>query len=251
MTRKHGVMAFVAAAAMLATLAAQAQPPGGGRGRGAGGCPGGGMIMGPGMGLLQLLRIQDVQDELQMTPEQKDKLRDLAPARAGAGARLQDMQDLPAEERRAKMAELAKEMQERSEKQLAEILKPDQIKRLKEIGLQAAEATMGLANALLSPDVTKALELTSEQIDKLQEIQRSLGEARRGLGLGRDATPEERREKTAPLLKESSEKALQVLTAQQKETWQKLQGKKLDVDYSALMQRGGGRDGSGRRRGGQ
>ena len=76
---------------------------------------------------------------VQLTADQKDKLRDLTPAAGGMREQMQSLRDLP-QESQAKMAELMRENQQKTKKQLAEVLKPDQLKRLDQIALQATEA---------------------------------------------------------------------------------------------------------------
>ena len=197
------------------------------------------MMGGPGGNLLGLLRNQDVQNDLQLTTDQKDKLRDAAQGMGNMRERMQGLQDLSQEQRQAKMQEIMKEMQEKTEKQLAEILQPAQLQRLKEIRLQV----MGAA-ALALPEVAKALDITAEQTEKLKAIQQQLQEKRREAMQGAaDLSQEERekmRETMQQMAKDATAKALEVLTPQQKEAFEKLKGKKIDIDLSTLMLQGRG-----------
>jgi hypothetical protein len=242
MLRRYCVFACVLTCAMMMATAAIAQPPGGRQGGGRGGF-GGGMMGGPGANLMGLLRSQDVQNDLQLTTDQKDKLQDAAQA-MGMGnmrERMQGLQDLSQEERMAKMQEIMKEMQEKTEKQLAEILQPAQLARLKEIRLQV----MG-AGALALPEVSKALDITAEQTEKLKAIQQQIQDkVREAMQGSQDLSQEERMAKMRELrqqtMKEATEKALEILTPQQKVTFEKLKGKKIDIDLSTLgQQRPGG-----------
>jgi Spy/CpxP family protein refolding chaperone len=231
MARRFGVITLALLCAMLIVASAMAQPPGGGGG------PGGfgpGMMGGMGANLMRLLRNQDVQNDLQLTTDQKDKLRDAAQS-MGMGNmrdRMQELRDLAPEERQTKMQELMKEMQEKTEKQLAEILQPAQLDRLKEIRLQV----MGGA-ALALPEVAKALNITDEQTEKLKAIQQQVQDKMREAV--QDLSQEERmakmREIGPQMRTEALAKVLEVLTPQQKEAFEKLKGKKIDIDLSTLM----------------
>ena len=241
MVRRYGVFAIALMCMMLIVASAMAQPPGGRLGGGPGGF-GGGMMGGPGGGFLGLLRNQDVQNDLQLTTDQKDKLRDAAQGMGNMRERMQGLQDLPQEERREKMQEIMKEVQEKTEKQLAEILQPAQLQRLKEIRLQVIGAA-----ALALPEVAKALDITAEQTEKLKAIQQDMQDKMREAMQGAaDLSQEERREKMRTMMqqgmKDAAAKALEILTPQQKEAFEKLKGKKLDIDLSTLLgpQRPGG-----------
>jgi hypothetical protein len=239
MARRCGTFALALVCAMLIVVSAMAQPPGGRRGGGPGGF-GGGMMGGPGGNLLGLLRSQDVQNELQLTTDQKDKLQDAAQSMGNMRERMQGLQDLSQEERRAKMQEIMTEMQEKTEKQLAEILQPAQLQRLKEIRLQVIGAA-----ALALPEVAKALDITAEQTDKLKAIQQQMQDKMREAMQGAaDLSQEERmakmRETMQQGMKDGAAKALEVLTPQQKEAFEKLKGKKIDIDLSTLMPQGQG-----------
>ncbi len=185
-------------------------------------------MMGPGGGMFVLLRLEQVQKELNLSDEQKEKIKELAkemmPGRPSEG------QAPSPEDRRA--------MMEKVQKKLAEILKPEQLERLKQIQLQAQGAA-----ALGNPEVVKTLGITDDQRAKLKTLRDEAdGKRRELIGSMRDLSREERREKMAEnqekirqIQKELMEKALAVLTPEQREKFEKLQGKKIDLDFSALM----------------
>jgi Spy/CpxP family protein refolding chaperone len=191
MSRSLSVFALTVLGAMLVAVSAYAQPneggAPGGRGRGMGG---------PGM----LLRSEQIQKELKLTDEQKEKVKALAAEPRG------NRQDM--------------------EKKIAEILKPEQVERLKQIRLQ-----MGGAAALANREVVKALGLSDDQVAKLKAIQDA---ARAKM---QDVPREERRAKMAEMRKETMDKAIEVLTPPQREKYEKLKGAKIDIDFSALRQR--------------
>jgi delta 1-pyrroline-5-carboxylate dehydrogenase len=244
MARKYGLIILVGflGAALLAAEA-NAQPQGGGRGaRGMGGMgPGGG-----GMGLLMLVQNEKVQKELEIVDDQKTKLTELSTEqRTAMRDMFTSMQDLSQEERQTKM----QEMQDKFQKKLADILLPKQLERLKEIQLQA-EGPMALAN----PDIAKALNLTSEQQDKVKAIRDEAQAKVRELFTGmQDLSQEERRAKMTEMqtkmqtmTKELGDKLLTILTPDQVAQFDKMKGAKVDIDFSTLMRGNrGNRGGAG------
>ena len=110
-------------------------------------------------GLLALLFVKAVQRDLQLTPEQIDKLKEVRKTAFRGGA-------ASLEELLTKMAAQAAE----TKKKVEAILTPEQMERLKEIHLQAAGP-----GALADPDVRKALNLTDEQVEKIKKLRDDLG----------------------------------------------------------------------------
>lgn len=219
---------------MIATAAkAQGQ---GGRGRGGRGGFGGGF----GFSSAMLIRNEKVQEELKITDEQKEKLAALpnqggGRARGGRGGG-QDQSD---EDREKAFAEMRKRIDE-SNKMVESILDASQLKRLKEISLQARGN-----GALADEEVATALKLTDDQKEAVKTIQDESGKRMREL---RDADPEERRQKFAELRKDTDEEYLAVLTDEQKAKFAEMKGAKIDIDFTAGF--GGRGPGGGRRRGG-
>src|SRR5262249_23312617 len=146
-----------------------AQPPGPG---GPGGFQGPGGPGGPfgGGGVMVLISRDEVQQELQLVDEQKDKVRDITDGmRNKVRDQMRDvftqMRDLSDDERRAKFGEIRTKMealQADTEKDLEKVLLPHQMERLKQIDLQTKIQQRG-ASALTGGDVAKALNLTDEQ----------------------------------------------------------------------------------------
>ena len=214
---------------------AQAQ---GRRGSGRGGPGGGG-----GVSETQLLQVPQVQKELELVDDQIAKLKELASDRSGFSG----LRDLSSEERREKMAAAAKERKAK----LDAILLPAQQTRLAEISLQVRGAS-----ALNDEDIQTKLAITADQKTALStlrdENRKAMGELFAGGGGGRDASEEVRaanREKISKAMAEANEKTLAVLTSDQKADFEKLQGKKIEIDRAAL--RGPGGPGGGRRGGGE
>jgi hypothetical protein len=218
------VLAIGVTGLLSAPAFAQRQP---GQGRGFGGGQFG--------GIAGLLRNESVQKELKMDKEQADKV-------AEAAKKVQDkhadefakLRELSQEEQRTKRAELNRTVSAETLTAVSEVLKPEQVTRLKQIELQQAGVS-----AFTRPDVEKALALNDEQKGKLKGIadesqtkMRELfgggrgqgGGARppRGQGGARGAGPDQA--KITALRKEMGEKAEAVLTDDQKKTWKSMTG---------------------------
>jgi Spy/CpxP family protein refolding chaperone len=218
---------------------------------GFGGGPGG---PGP-MSKLMLLGSEQVRKELKVTDEQKTKIDE---AQAAARERLrgqfgnfQDFQNLTQEEREKRFAEF----RERGMKAVNEdnakvetILSGEQVTRLNEISLQIR----GVA-ALAEEGVTKELNLTEDQKQKIQSAFQSQRTKQEELFRGvRDIPAEEReqkfaemREKNDQLRKETESTVLGVLTAEQKDVFELMKGEKFELDMRSLFP-GGGRPGGDR-----
>jgi Spy/CpxP family protein refolding chaperone len=225
MSRVQGVFVTLLALALGAALAAAAvaQPPQG---------PRRGFMMGPDRGsLLGLLRIEQVQKELKLSDEVAAKVRELR-QKLGAEMRekfagLREIEDR--EQRRAKMTELSDEFDRKAREQLREVLSREQMMRLYQIRMQVRPAVESLANRR----VAGRLQLTEEQQQKLAQLSKDV-QAKQSELLGgmRDATQEQRREMFEKLRKirsDADEQALGVLTAEQKEAFEKMKGAKIEL----------------------
>jgi hypothetical protein len=208
---------------------------------------GGGMMRGPqGVNDLQVASNAAVQKELNLKPEQTEKLKDLAQdvreemmqQIQAAGVSFQGLQDLAPEERQkrmaenqTKMAEVQKSINEKFQPKLAEALDKAQLKRVHEIAIQAAGA-----QALVDAGVAKELALSSEQKDKLASINKDFAKQMAGLGRGGDAT--ERQAKMHELSEEQTAKSTEVLTKDQQTQFASMKGKAFDTK---LLRPTGGR----------
>jgi len=205
----------------------------------------GGFGASPAMMWGQLLRVEKVQKELELVSEQKDKLKEIAEKAAArmrdSGAVFSKLRDASEEERKAAITEYgnkARAQAEQLKKDLEEVLLPHQIERLKQIALQI----QGL-RALQDKEVQDTLGITEEQKEKMKSLNDGMMEKFRGM-MGRRGDESERqaqREKMQELRKEYESKTLDVLTADQKEKFEKMKGPKFDLDMSELMPRGFGR----------
>ncbi|MEJ5170981.1 MAG: hypothetical protein WHU10_08335 [Fimbriimonadales bacterium] len=170
---------FASTMCVVAAVALAQGPggPGGPAGMRRGGMFGGGMGMGMGSGFM-LMR-QDVQNDLKLTAEQKSKLeainqkyREQMRSRMGSPG---GGPGGPGGDWQARMEEFRK-MAEAQDKEINQVLTPQQQQRLKEIRIQL----MG-PMALMDKDIQKQLGLTSQQVSKLEELQRKAGEANMSL----------------------------------------------------------------------
>ncbi len=244
-------------AILLSASVAFAQRPGGGQPGGGrpGGFGGGGFGGFGGGGPLTLVNMEAVQKELGLKEDQISKLKTLGEAgreemraTGGGGGReaFQALQDLPREEREkkqaemfAKAAEARKKIEDKFKPKLAEILDASQRERLQQIAWQNAGT-----QAYQEADVIAALKITKEQQEKLAAVSKEFRDKTRELGQGGGGGGDEARTKFREL-GESRDKALsEVLTADQREQFAKLMGKKFDT---AQLRGGfGGAPGGGR-----
>ncbi|MEN6493117.1 MAG: Spy/CpxP family protein refolding chaperone, partial [Thermoguttaceae bacterium] len=225
-----------------------------GQGRREGGSGGGGMRGMGGMGgqtsISMLLRSDQVLQELKLTDDQKARVRELGEKRRAEMMSLfSNMGNLSAEERRAKMNEMREKMQKESEtreaayfKQIAEILKPEQVMRLKQIQLQQEGPA-----ALRRPEIAEAIGLTAEQKQKLEQVATEAREAgtklfqemfQRTEGQDREAREkrrEELRQQSQKLREESEQKSMAILTSEQKQQLKEIFGEPFELDRSQLF----------------
>jgi len=206
-------VAVLAVVVLAAPETAQAQ----GRGRGFGGGFGGG-------GGYMLLRNKGVQQELKLNDEQTEKVTKLA-EEIGTKTR-EKSEGLSKDERREKMPEIMRAANEEARKAAKEILKPEQLARFEQIELQQRGLT-----AFADPKVQDKLSLTADQKTKIREIGTSnreqMTEIFQNAGNDRAAAME----KMTALRKESLEKALGVLTDDQKKSWKDLTGEPFEVRF--------------------
>ncbi len=211
---------------------ASAQAPEGGQGQGGGFRGRGRGMMGfPGGGLLLLLHNESIQKDLQLTPEQIDKLKELGKTAREGLPEFGSFRNLSPEDRRAKFAELQPKLKARGEeikKKIEAILTTAQLARLKEIRLQVAGPA-----ALADTDVLKALNLTDEQKEKIKTLRQQITDLRKEAG---KLSREERQKKMAELMEKAKklrEKVLAdivaVLTPEQRAQLDKLKGKKIEL----------------------
>ncbi len=234
----RGVVSMAMVAVLLVATTALAQQ------KGKGGFRGGGMGAGFGNSLVTLAGNEAVQKDLGVSSDTASKLNslrdDLNAARQkenqSAGINPQDFQNLTNEQRQ-KMVEIGNKLNAEFNPKLKEIVSADQYKRLQQIALQSGLRNQG-PGALLAPEVANELKLTDDQRQKLNALNMEFGQRQRELftgGFNADAAAKLREERTT--------KTMELLTADQKETLNKLKGSEFDV--SQLGFGFGGRRGKG------
>lgn len=189
---------------------------------------------GPG-GRLMLLMNPAVVKELELTEEQQAKLREIGQQmRERMREQFSGFRDLSPEEREARFREMREKMEaqvKEIQEKVNQILLPHQVKRLDQITFQmrARIGGGGLGGLIDDQEMVKQLGLTEEQVQKLRQI--------------RDEARERLRTLPQQIQKEAEEKAMNVLTEQQKQMLKELMGERFE------MPMGFGPGGPGARRG--
>lgn len=209
----------------FALLAAGSQALAQGRGRGG---PFGGSTDGM---RVNLLAVPQVQDALKLNDEQKTKLTKLTDDyRSQMQEIRQGLGQVSDEERQKKFAEMG-EKSKAAVEQAGKVLNKEQSERLGQIVLQAQGA-----GALHDEKVASELKLTDDQKQRLS----SIGEETRNK-MRENFQNQGGQEKGQEIMKESNEKSLAVLTAEQREQFAKMQGEKIDLPPGAAFGFGGRR----------
>jgi len=254
----------------LAASIAVAQQPGQGRGRGGFGGPGGGMF--GGNGALFLVQREPVQKDLGLKEDQVAKIEkmgteireEMRSAFTGGGqfnpADFQNLSEADRAKRREEMqartAETRKKVDEKFKPMLSEILTEEQEKRLDQIALQVEGPP-----ALLEADMSKKLNLSKDQTDKLASINKEYTDKQRELmpqGFGRGGQGggggagggQEVFTKMRELRETRDKDMVAVLNADQKAKYEEAKGKAFDVASVRGGPGGGGPGGAGGRSGG-
>ncbi len=200
----------------------------GGRGGFPPGGPGGGMggMFGGGNPELALLRRSDVRKELELLDDQVKELEGVA---EGMNFRemFQQYQDLPMEERMAKMREAGEEIQNKIQAKVDGILLPHQAGRLKQLAVQFQMQRGGVAGG----PVAEQLGISETQQEQLREKARKLQQE---------------------MQKKLQEELIKELTPAQQAKLKQLVGEpfQFDPDERQVPGAGAGRQGAGGRPGG-
>ena len=175
-----------------------------------------------GGGTVSLLTQKSVQDELKLSSEQVTKIKELSDKQRESFGGQRGQRGQRDEETRKKMEEARKA----TEKAVTEILKPNQLKRVKQISLQQQGG-----RALSNPEIAAALKLSNEQKDKIKSIQEETRTARGQRGQ-RGQRSEEELKKQQEARKAANEKLMNVLTSEQKTKWKELTGEPFKGEIS-------------------
>jgi Spy/CpxP family protein refolding chaperone len=217
-------LAVTVVCTLAASCGAAAQDPQGNQGRRGGNRGGFGG---------DLTTNEKVQADLKLTDDQKDQIKKIV---ADAPRPMRDP-NASREERMAKAAEARKDLEDK----INTVLNDSQKARIKEIRLQAR----GTA-ALSDKEVAESLKLTDDQVNKIKDLNKSLADARTAARPQGGGPPDQDTiDKLTKLRTETNEKILAVLTSDQKATFEKMQGAKIE----GLPTFGGG-GGARRNRGG-
>lgn len=230
-----GLLAIVAVAVVSIGSIANAQPGRGGRGG-----FGGGLFGGGGGNGLDLINDENVRKELDLVDDQVTKLREIqgkvgeAMRAAFEGFDFQGLRDLSEEERTAKFAPIREKMEKvnaDTQKEIDQVLLPQQRQRLKEIVVQSQIRRQGTSGALTTGALATELNITEEQKQKLAEMQTKV--------------EEELRKEIEQLRLESRDKILSVLTAEQRAKLNALMGQPIEFQQGGFGGFGGGFGGGG------
>ena len=227
--------------------------PGGFQGRG----PGGGGPGGPGGAdmTLGLLRIEAVQTELEVSPKQKEALEKMASQameqarEAFAGGERPDFRNMSEADRNAFFEKMRKQVEERTAEmkaQLDEVLLPQQIERLNQIGLQVRGV-----QALEDDEVAKNLNITAAQKAKFAQIREAQGAKMREMFQAGGGPGAIDREAFGKLREETEKEVLAVLESGQQAKFEEMKGEAFEMPEGALGRGGfgGGPGGPGGRGG--
>ncbi|HEV8062101.1 MAG TPA: hypothetical protein VGP68_19640 [Gemmataceae bacterium] len=184
-----------------------------------------------------------VQKELKLSDEEVTKAKETVTAARDKFKEERDkLNDLDPQERFPKMAEIGAKEAEETYTMLAKDWKPEQVKRLKQLGVQFSVQMQGV-QAFMSPAVDKALKLTDDQKEKIRALGGEQREERTNL-FQNGGDPAENQKKMAAMTKEFVGKGMAMLTDDQKKEWKELTGDPFEFPAMA----GGGRGGKGKRK---
>jgi hypothetical protein len=188
---------------------------------------------GRGMGMGSPITNKSVQEELKLAPEQVSKVQTLADSlREKMRPEFQKLQDLAPEERMEKMQELARSSREETVKGLKDILQVDQLKRYQEIVLQQRGF-----DAMSEAEVQAKLNLSADQKDKIKGLQADFVKGRQEIFQNAQDNPQGAFPKFQALRKETQEKAMALLSADQKKSWKEMTGEPFEIKFEPPRQR--------------
>ncbi len=185
-----------------------------------------------GVSEVQLASLAEVQKELNLTDEQKQKAAELNDElRSEMQEAFQSARDAGGDF--TAVREKLQKSREKASAKFVVLLEEPQQTRLREIFVQVNGPA-----ALRHKDVAAALKLADDQKQKLEDVTaEGMDAIRDAFEDLRDASREERREKMAELNEKTDEKLLAVLTTEQSDAFGKMKGKEIELDMSQLYQR--------------
>jgi serine/threonine protein kinase len=183
-----------------------------------------------GVNHISLLNDPFVLKDLQVTPEQMRKIEELKNRLvSGRVEPFRDFRRLTPEERRERFLELART----NDAEVQAILKPEQVRRLRQIALQK-QGPMVFREA----DIAAALRLTPEQRSRIQAIEAETFFFR---GDGRPGSPSSSlRRISDDQIRSAMKRIMTLLTPEQNQRWRDLTGEPFDGPLLPIMVRLGG-----------
>jgi Spy/CpxP family protein refolding chaperone len=180
-----------------------------------------------------LITVKSVQQELKMTDEQIKKVAQIPEmVKKKLQEKLNALDDLEGRELREKSKEAREQYRQEFPKLLAEILTPEQMARLNQIHLQF----IGV-KAFVEPSVVKAMNFTDEQKAKIDNIIKDNSKETFEVYLQSNGDAVAARKKVDALNKKQMDRALAVLTDEQKAKWKEVTKTPFDVKFDALPER--------------
>jgi Spy/CpxP family protein refolding chaperone len=181
-----------------------------------------------------ILRLEQVQEELKLTPQQRAQLQQLAAeVRQEVASRIAAIANAPPDQRAAQIADTAATAGPKAlayRQRVDEILAPDQKARLRQVMLQVR----GPVGALADDQVAAALNLNDDQKARLREIRQRVGasvlEAMQDLRERRVGAESQLDPKAREVYRDAVEQSLGLLTPSQRDAFEKLQGDKFELD---------------------
>jgi hypothetical protein len=181
-----------------------------------------------GGGLTALLNNKGVQEELKISDDQKSKLE--SAVKDTFGKYKDDLAAARKDKDREKTEKLSKAMNADITKAAEGALKPEQMKRLRQIEIWYALQN-GNLQMLTQERVNDKLKLTDKQKDAIKEASEKLGQERRDIFQNAGGNFEEARKKVEEKTKAAVEKFTDTLSADQKSALKELAGAKFEVKF--------------------
>ncbi len=181
-----------------------------------------------------LLQNESVQKELKLTDEQTLKCKEvIRGVRQMHRPDLEKLQKLPLKESRGRLRELMQTVSLETLAGAGKVLRPEQTKRLKQIELQQRDWRV-----FSDSEVNKVLKLTDEQKNMIKKIGEDAAEERpASLQVTPRSNYDEALKKYVNRRKATREKAVAVLTPEQKKAWQELTGEPLEIKLERPLNR--------------
>ena len=175
--------------------------------------------------IVYLLGREEVQKELKLNEEQLAKVNELSEAAREEFSALRDIEDR--QERTAKMAELTEKLDRNAREQLRDVLEREQMRRLSQIRMQVSSVVDNLSSTWIA----RRLELTDEQKENLAKISKEMQAKSSELraAMRDEAQRSDAFQKLRELREDADKQAMDILTAEQKESYEARKGEKFEL----------------------